>query len=591
MIFNIFKNVKNKTKKFKFYLKKEDIFEQNQKIQELIKNSKKIYFLGISGIGMSALATLYMKIGKKVLGSTDHENEITKKLSSIGIEIFSPHSINNIDKNKDIDLLIYTEAVDSKHIELIRAKELNIPFISYGEGLSYFFNNTLSCAIAGTHGKSSTTAILTEILRYVYDTFFLCGSVVKKFGTNGGFIPYIKRNNKQYKIDIFFEKNLSNNLEDDFINDYKDEVFEKDNESLNVITDEDLIKNIFESKKDFLFIGEACEYKETFQNFFPSIILITSLEEDHLDYYKNSKNYLKSFKQFIEHFELNSYKNLPYKNIILHVNSKMERKLAKYICSSKSLRERAIFYTPDKYFFISSCSKIKNIPIVYYQYLGFNKEANLFQTKIYFNNSYKKELGFYDDFDIFFPFPSEKYGGNITGAYLVARSLKVFNEIIYNVVKTYGGIERRFDFLGIDIFNNKIYTDYAHHPSEIQTLLEMMKEYYPQKKIVFIFQPHQYSRTYLLFNQFLESFYKTDLSIILPIYKQRDSQFDINRINSNDLVHGLIKKGVNSLGINDENELFNFIENNIKNSVIIFAGAGDIYNIAKNYLKNFVQVI
>ncbi|MCX8058426.1 MAG: Mur ligase domain-containing protein [Spirochaetes bacterium] len=576
MLFNILKNHKSNKEKFKFCSKKEEIFEENKKLLNIIENSNHIYFLGISGIGMSALARLFIQLGKKVSGSSDKENEITRKLKESNIDVYIKHSENNI--TSDIDLLIYTEAVSKDNPELLKAKELKIPVMSYGEGLSYFFNKYLSVAIAGTHGKSSSTALIVESVSNVFNTYFLCGSVIKKFGLNGGYLE------NSYK---FFERKFSgqtkNELQIDFyINEQNNKIAV--NES-NINKEKDILR-----LNEIIFVGEACEYKETFANFFPTIILITSLDEDHLDYYKNGKNYIKSFKHFIEHFMLNHNKDKVIKNLVLHVNNKFERKLAKYICSKKYLRERVVFYTPDKSFFLSNCCKNKDVPTVYYQYKGYDSSLELFYTKLYFNSAYKKEFGYIDEFDLYFPFPSQKYGGNITGVYIVLRSLKMFNEVIFYSISDYGGIERRFDFLGIDIFDNKVYTDYAHHPSEIKTLLEMFKEFYKEKKIIFIFQPHQYSRTYLLFDDFMDSFYNADLTIITQIYEQRDSIRDKEKINARIFVEGLLKKGINAIEVKDDKELFSFLENNINNSIIVFAGAGDIYNTAKNYLKNYIKV-
>lgn len=571
----LFKSIKNslfRKKKFKFCEDIKVLFNENTKIIKLIEDSMNLYFIGISGTGMSALVKLFIGIGKNVSGSTDKENDITKKLMNSNVKVYIGHSKDNI--SKDIDLVIYSEAINKDNEELIRARELNIPTISYGEGLSYFFNNQLSVAVAGTHGKSSTTAILTEIVSNSYKTAFLCGSIIKRFETNGGFIENSNIIEKLTNNEILFYNYyaLNNQKNDSNKNDI-------DNIELNNVENDTKV-----------FIGEACEYRETFQNFFPSIILITSVDEDHLDYYKNWKNYLNSFKHFLSHIKYNGDFLTVKKNIVLHVNSKNEIKLANYICSRKDLRERAIFYTPNKSFFLSNCCKYKDIPIVYYQYLGFDKNLKIFNTRIYFNNAYKKDFGKFNEFDLFFPFPSDKYAGNITGAYIVSRILDIFNEVIFTALMDYKGIERRFDYLGSDVFNNKIYTDYAHHPSEIKTLLEMFRELYSNEKIIFIFQPHQYSRTFYLFDEFMDSFYNADMTLILPIYEQRDTPNDINKINSSIFVQGLLKKGVNALEIKDENELFSFLENNIENSIIVFCGAGDIINSAKRYIKNYIKV-
>lgn len=530
---------------YKFSSSLVEKINENLSIISLIERSHKIYFIGISGIGMSALARLFKGIGKHVSGSSDLENDQTKSLKSEGVNVFIGHKVENL--SKDIELVIKSEAIPDNNIEIITAEKLNIPIITYGEGLSFFFNKFKSVAITGTHGKSSVSGILVDSLWDTDRISYLVGTNVKKTKKNGAF-------------------------------------------------------------KGILFIGEACEYKETFSNFYPDTIIIPSLEMDHVDYYKNKKNYLNAFKDFILHLKGEN-------KIILHVSTYEEIQLLEFIVSLPFIKNYYFYSDFMKiHELINILSKKVNIDILkkilshlyFYNYKGKSKIFNsekVFLTEVYkvknVNNALKyiknlkelkKEKIFnYKEFykketELLFPFPSKEYAANITSVYIFLKTLGFSKKKIFDLIKGYKGIERRFDIMGIDKNRNIVINDYAHHPSEIKTFLKMVKQKYPDKKTISIFQPHQYSRTYYLFKGFINSFNIPDHVIFLPIYKQRDTEEDIKRISHNNLCFEISKKRdrVNCFDI--EQQLFDFLEK-FSESVILFIGAGSIIDIARRYFN------
>lgn len=530
---------------YKFSISLNERILKNQVIISFIEKSHNFYFLGISGIGMSALAILFREIGKKISGSSDIENEQTKKLKNEGVKIYIGHKRNNI--NPNIDLIIKSEAVLDDNVEILEAIKLNIPIITYGEGLSYFFNMFKSVAITGTHGKSSVTGIIVDALWETNKISYLAGTNVKKTGKNGAY-------------------------------------------------------------KGILFIGEACEYKETFLNFYPDNIIIPSLEIDHIDYYKNGKNYLNAFKDFVLHLKGDS-------KLIMRAITAEEIELVKFVVSIPFIKNYFFYsritdfnFLIKNFFSLYNNQKLKDIfsNFYFYNYTNEKKEINgetYFLIKIYkiqlekidfknkkfidqikninpssYNNLFKMEI------ILLFPLPSEEYAANITSVYIFLKNLGFNASEIKSMIKNYKGIERRFDIMGHDKNKNIVITDYAHHPSEVKTFLKMVKQKYPDKQIISIFQSHQYSRTYYLFNEFIKSFDIPDYVIFLPIYRQRDTEEDIKKVSHKMLCSALSKKRKNVYCFDYEKELFNFLEN-FKNSVILFIGAGSIINIANKYIN------
>lgn len=202
--------------------------------------AKNIHFIGIGGIGTSSLAHILNERGDNISGSDLAKSQITKSLKLKGVKVYTGHSPKNIKKN--IDLVIYSPAIPSSNLELKHTKKLGIKSLSYPKALGDFAKNFYTIAVAGTHGKSTTTAMLSVIAKNArLDPTVVVGTKIKEF------------------------KN----------------------------------KNYLTGKSDLLII-EACEYKKSFLNFSPDLLIITNLEADHLDYYKNFKDYKDAFKKLVK---------------------------------------------------------------------------------------------------------------------------------------------------------------------------------------------------------------------------------------------------------------------------------------------------
>jgi UDP-N-acetylmuramate--alanine ligase len=453
-----------------------------------MKSFKKIHFVGIGGIGVSAIAKLMIWQRKKVSGSDCQKSEITDELKKMGAEIFIGHQSKNL--GDDVGLVVCTLAVPEDNPEIIKAKKLALPIFTYPQALGFLTKEKFGIAVCGTHGKSTATSMLALILKKAeLDPTIVIGSKVADFNGNAA------------------------------------------------------------AGKSEYFIFEACEYKRAFLNYWPKIIILNNIELDHTDYYKNAEDYQNAFEEFIKH--------LP-ENGTLIINEKVEMKKLKL--KSQSLKFKILSFGSDK----------KNDLIVSDVQLN-NGETRF---KIIFQ---EKNLG---EFVLKVPGIFNVY--NALGAITAALLLKIKPEIIKKTLADFSGIWRRFELAG-EINKAKIISDYAHHPTEVKSTIEGAKNFYPGKRIIAVFQPHQHNRTKKLFNDFVKSFDSADLVIISEIFdvagreKKEDSD-----ISSLDLVKEIKKrlKEKTVLFAKDLEETKKMIlENARKGDIILVMGAGDIYKL------------
>ncbi len=412
----------------------------------------KIHFIGIGGIGVSALAGYYLKKGAIVSGSDLFSSEITKHLKEAGAKIIKGHKKENIQKN--VNLVIYSPAITKENPEIKKAQQLNIPIKSYPEALGQLTKEYFTIAVSGTHGKSTTSSMISLIFKTAkLDPTVIIGTKLKEFsGLN-------------YRV----------------------------------------------GKSKYLII-EADEHFASFLNYFPNIIILTNIEREHLDYYKNLKNIINSFQKYVNNLS-------PDGVLIINKNDQ-------------------------------NIKKIKSPNIIEYD---FNKKIKL---KI----------------------PGSHNNLNASAALTLARYLKIPDKISFRALEKYQGCWRRFEQRKFK--QNNIILDYAHHPTEVRETLKATREKFKNKKIWCIFQPHQYQRTYYFFNDFVKVFKMnfTDKLIITDIFevKGRETKEITKKISGKDLA-----EKSNALYFK-KNNIKNYLKNNIKpKDIIIFMGAGDIYQLAE----------
>lgn len=425
---------------------------------------KNIYFIGIGGIGMSALARYFKHHGVIVSGSDSANSALISDLQKEGIEIFSSQVSKNI--KDDIDAVVYTVAVPDSNPELIEARRRNLPIFTYAQMLGKISENSFTIAVSGTHGKTTTTAMI--------------GDVFKNSGKNPNII-----------VGSLLAESHSNFVPGD-------------------------------KKEENTFVVEACEYARSFLNLHPNILVITNIEEDHLDYYKDLKEIQETFVELADKVPDDGFivcnKNLPNLDIIVE----------KY---------------PEK--IIDYSEFLKEVP-----------EMNVFGNHNIQNAAAALGVSFAMNFDI-----------------------KKSKDALAN----FKGTWRRLEFKKELQNGALLYDDYGHHPAEIEATLNALKNKYPDKKIMTIFQPHLYSRTKI----FLEDFSrilaeKSDFSIIYPIYAARE--IDDKTISSEKLVDKInSKRGVAEF-INNYSEIAKKISTLNQDYIVLILGAGDLYTIADDLI-------
>lgn len=428
-------------------------------------NYKKIHFVGIGGIGMSALARYYMNEGAIVSGSDGADSQILRDLENEGASIFIGHSEENV--SDDINLLVYTVAIPSDNPELLKGLDLNnkntCKVLTYAQALGEMSKEKKVIAVCGTHGKTTTTAMTFNALRSAgLDVSMIVGSLIDYAGRKTNYVH---------------------------------------------------------GSSNWIII-EACEYRRSFMNYNPEIIIITNIEADHLDYYKDLNEIESAFQDFVNKLPENG----------------------ELICHKEE-----------------------------YDKINFDKNLD---GKINADN--------FDLEDIDLQVGGIHNRKNAQLVMSLGQALSLDDKKIREGLKSFTGTWRRGEYKG-QYFDMECFDDYAHHPSEVRATLQGFREKFPDKKITVAFMPHLYSRTKLLFEDFTESFYDADEVIILPIYAAREN-FDpsissdmlVHAIQNKERQNKNIK--VTSLSSINALRDYMSIHGN-KNSIFITMGAGDIYKV------------
>ena len=449
---------------------------------ERLKKYNKIHMVGIGGVSMSGIAEILNSWGFTITGSNNVENENTKKLEEAGIKVFIGHHAENVVGS---DIVVHTAAVKEDNIELKVAKNLGIPTIERADFLGEItrcFTDTIT--IAGTHGKSTTTSMVS-----------LC-----------------------------------------FLEADKDP-------SIQVGADLSQIDGNYKVGNSEHFIIESCEYVESFLKFSPKSEIILNIDNDHLDYFKTFENVKNAFIKYV--------KLLPDDGIlVVNGDDKNCLDLPKYT-NAKTLT-----------------------------YGITNKNVDFFAVNIVFDNDGFPEFDVYSH-DSFYEriklhVPGMHNVLNALGCIALCNEYGLTKEEIKNGLSKFTGVGRRFEFKG-KVNNASIYDDYGHHPTEIvATAKALMNKKYNESWVVF--QPHTYSRTKLLLDDFAKALLNFDNIIILDIYAAREN--NTYNISSKDLADKIKSLGKDALYIKDFDECVSYLKSHVKeNDIIITQGAGTVTEI------------
>jgi UDP-N-acetylmuramate--alanine ligase len=445
---------------------------------ENISQIKKVFIIGIGGVGISALAKLFHARGILVSGINDEVGgATTSTLEALGIEIIYSDKLETM---PEADLYVYSDAWIYRGPMIIeKARTTGKPTLSYFEALGLVAKEYKVIAIAGTHGKTTTTAMVAEMMIDAgLDPTVVVGSFIKSFGSN-------------------FRKGSSGWL-----------------------------------------VVEADEYMRHFLNFTPYITVITNIEADHLDYYKNLDDVVDAFQTLVKQTS----------NTI--------------VCACHT--------GPDP---VSNNSGMKVL--------------NLIQDQ---DDNQKVEIVDYSKYVDSLPtlsFPGLHNRQNGASAKAVGVLLGIPEEKINMSLQNFSGTLRRLEKKGITAGGAIVYDDYAHHPTEAKASLEALREIYPsgEYKITVVFQPHLYSRTKALFDDFIPAFDEADVVGFLPIYFARE---DLDpEVSSEKLALEISKHKQNifSFGTFDEAEDYLRKSNLGEKDVIVTMGAGEAYKVGESLLK------
>ena len=466
-------------------------------LQELKNSNNIIHFTGIGGIGMSALALILIDLGFKVQGSDLQENKNISTLRNKNIKCFIGQKEENI--NDNVSLLVKTSIIKDNNSEIIAAKDKNIKIITRANLLAELMLNKKTITVAGTHGKSSTVAMVSVLLEIAN----LNPTVV-----NGAIINYFKSNSK-----------LGNNN---------------------------------------YFVAESDESDGSFIDLPSFIGVITNIEPEHLEFYDNSFEKVKSyFRKYISQIPSNGL-------AILCIDDKEVKNIYEDYKDVKNITTYGFDKNADIFAYNTNC----NIN-------GSTFDLNL-RGKILKNI----QIPVYGDHNI----------QNSLAVIAIAEFLKLDYDIIREAFLNFTGIQRRFTKIG-EVNQVTIIDDYAHHPTEVKATINTARQLVKNNKIIAIFQPHKFSRTRDLFEEFCKSFFNADIAIIADIYPA--GQQKITGIDKESLVKKMIKLGhKNAQILTDKEDIKTIIQNNTqKGDMVLFLGAGDITKWAEDSYKKMLENI
>ena len=455
---------------------------------------KNIHFVGIGGAGMIGIARVLLKKGYKVSGSDiDYSNDL-KKLKNDGAIVYEGHHENNI---KDKDLLVVSSAIDSENVELLQAKKDSITIIPRAEMLGSLMIGYESIAVAGSHGKTTTTSMVAKILSVadLSPTYVVGGKVLS--------------------------------------------------------TDEN--SDLGEGK---YLVAEADESDGSFIHLQPDVAVITNIDDDHLAHFNNIfENLLDSFIAFCENVPFWGY-------LVINGDDKNFQKI-----SSKISRKKITYGTSQNCDYkivdilsIDGCQKFKIKD-------SFLKKSHSFEINL----------------------PGRHNVFNAAASIVVAIQEGLDIEAIKKGVLDFSGVGRRYEKHVINIDKEKkfLIDDYGHHPLEIRCNLDAIREEFQDKKILMIFQPHRYTRTAQLYDEFVDVLNRVDSLILLDIYSA--SEEPIKGITSSALAETIKKQGhKNVLHVKNHDDLLDIIkEKKDLFDVIVTQGAGSISKVCESIIRRW----
>ena len=452
----------------------------------MLNKKDHIYFCGIGGIGMSGLAKILLENGYQVSGSDLTKPNIVDSLINLGASFYLGQKKENI---VGADVFVYSAAIPKGNPEFLEAKRRNLKMISRSELLGDLMKTKKGIAIAGTHGKTTTSSMLSIVLEEAgLDPTIVVGGEVGNIGGNA------------------------------------------------------------KTGKGEYFVAEACEYEKSFLDIYPYGAIITNIEADHLDTYSDLDDIIKTFKKFATQIDKDGVLVIcgDDKNM-MHLNGSFGGHLITYGLKDADYTADDIKVGGRKTFF-----SVKN------------KDRTLGQFELIIPGNH-----------------------NVLNALSVIAICDYFGinlESVRYSISKFINAKRRYEIKG-EKNGVLVIDDYAHHPTEIRATLKGIADFYPDKKIWAVFQPHQYSRTRLLFDDFSESFKDIHKVIIPDIYEARDTEDDKRAVTAEKLAGAINNFSHNGIYIGDFEVVTEYLLENVNSGdLIVTIGAGPVYRVAEAFL-------
>ena len=459
------------------------------------------HFIGIGGTGLSAIARLLHESGYVVTGSDMQGSYYVDDLRELGVTVNIGHKAEQIG---EADFIVRSSAIPDKNVEVVAARAKNIPVYKRSDFLGSLMEDKIGVAIAGTHGKTSTTAMLAWTLTKLgKDPSFIVGSTINKMGVNA------------------------------------------------------------HAGKGEAFVIEADEYDRMFLGLKPKIGIITNLEHDHPDIYPTPESFREAFIDFI--------KLLPKDGSLIACGD--DKGASEMLTEARQMNIDTIYYG-----FSNQLSVDSNQWLIA-QNLASNKLGG-YDCTCTLNNIQSCEPSNIKSFKLSLQAPGKHSILNALATLSVIHQLDLSLEDAAKALEGFAGTDRRFDLLAT-VNGIAVYDDYAHHPTEIRATLSAARARHPKSRIWAIWQPHTYSRTKLLFDEFAQSFENADKVIVSEVYKSREPKEDFSSAQVVEIMNHPSAKFIAEL---EEISAY-LIENLRPNDILLVLSAGDANEINLKVLE------
>ena len=454
----------------------------------LFKTPRRIHFVGIGGVGMSGIAEVLLTLGHKVSGSDIYPSETTRRLADLGARVTYGHSSDVV--APDTDVVVISSAVKYSNPEIVQARALKIPVIPRAEMLAELMRLKFGIAVAGTHGKTTTTSLVATILaRAGLDPTTVIGGKVRAMGTNARL------------------------------------------------------------GQGELLVAEADESDGTFLLLSPSIAVVTNIDPEHLDYYGDMDRVRSAYLEFIN--------RIPFYGLaVLCLDNVNVRSLLPQV------RKRMVTYgTSADADFVAQDLSVVGMETVFDVVRG-GETLGTLRLRL----------------------PGRHHALNALAAVAVASELGIPFEAVRSALEDFGGIHRRFELCG-EAGGVMVISDYGHHPEEVRATLNAAREGFGRRLVV-LFQPHRFTRTRDLFNEFLDAFDAADHLVLTDIYAAGEEPVD--GLSGEVLYWALKRRGHLEVDyVPRREDLVEAVKPLLRvNDMVIVLGAGSIHATAEELVRS-----